>query len=72
VPRLLPTLIALLIAVGTGGQRVSAQVSARPRSKEDDRVKRLEQMTQLARAFKVVAIEGNDRTPLQLATNPLH
>jgi hypothetical protein len=59
-------------ATALKGTHATAQESARLIPKDDDRAKRLEQTRQLARGFKVVAIEGNDRTPLQLAAGPLH
>jgi len=70
--RLLLTSVAFLLAHPVNEQSLRAQDSARPASKDDDRAKRLEEMRQLARAFKVVAIEADDRTPLQLAPDPLH
>jgi hypothetical protein len=70
--RLLPTIVVLFLAQPVNQQWVRAQDSASPASKDDDRAKRLEAMRQLARAFKVVAIEGDDRSPLQLAPDPLH
>jgi hypothetical protein len=70
--RLVLTFVVLLLAHPVNKQWVRAQDTARPVSKDDDRAKRLEEMRQLANAFKVVAIEGNDRTRLQLAPDPLH
>jgi hypothetical protein len=70
--RLLLTIVVLLVAHPVNKRWVRAQDSARPVSKDDDRAKRLKEMRQLANAFKVVAIEGNDRTSLQLAPDPLH
>ncbi len=40
--------------------------------KDAETAKRLEAMRDLARAFKMVAIEGDERSPLQLAQAPLH
>jgi len=71
-PGLLLTFALFLAAHAESGRWAIAQDSARPKPKDDDRAKRLDQMRQLARAFKVVAIEGNKRTPLQLAIDPLH
>ena len=65
--------LALVLAANAcNGARCYSQESAGSASKDDDRGKRLEQMKELARAFKVVAIAGNDRIPLKLAPEPLH
>jgi hypothetical protein len=71
--RSLLTAITLCFAAhAVTGRWATAQDSAVPTEKTDNRAKRLEQMRRLARAFKVVAIEGNNLTPLQLAIEPLH
>jgi hypothetical protein len=72
VPRLLQAFVALLIVLGAAGHRASAQGSARAAPKHDDRAKRLDEMRQLAREFKVVRIEENNRVPVELALDPLH
>jgi hypothetical protein len=62
----------VLLAHLVSKQWVRAQDTVHSAPKDDDRAKRLEEMRQLARAFKVVAIDGNERTPLSMAPEPLH
>ncbi len=71
--RLIPALVALLVAVRTDGQRVSAQDSAPAAAKkEDDRAGRLAEMKQIAGSFQAVAIDGGTRTPAAMAHDALY
>jgi hypothetical protein len=71
-PKLLITLTLFLAANAFNGPAANSQDTARLILKDDGPAQRLEQMRQLARAFKVVAIEGENRIPLQLGRDPLH
>ncbi|MFI5457622.1 MAG: hypothetical protein ACHRXM_19440 [Isosphaerales bacterium] len=73
VARLLPTFVALLIAPGPDGHRVSAQDSAPlAAKKEDGRAERLDEMKQIAGSFQAAAIDGGSRTPAAMAHDPYY
>jgi len=63
----------LLILLGACGHRSSAQAPAGPDAKEDDRALQLEEMKEVMRSFKVVAIdEQGKETPAALTEEPAH
>ena len=71
-PRFLPAFVAMLIVLGTTGQRASSQAPDRPDAKVDDRVARLAEMKQIAGTFQATAIDGGTRTRVALVPEPLH
>jgi hypothetical protein len=81
VPRLISAFAVLLVAFGASRQRLSAQdatgpikktTKAQPTAKDDESAIRLEEMTQIAHAFKFVTVDGATRTPAVLVSDPLH
>jgi hypothetical protein len=70
--RLLPTLPALLIVVGIAVNGSSAQDLARPNPHDDDRVKRFDEMKQIAGTFQAAVIDDDKRTPAPLTREPLY
>jgi hypothetical protein len=71
-PRLLPTFVAMFIALGAAGPRASGQAPDRPAANEDDRAARLAEMKQIAGTFHAAAIDGGTRTPVAQVPEPLH
>jgi hypothetical protein len=70
-PRLLPTFVAMFIALGAAGPRASGQAPDRPAANEDDRAARLAEMKQIAGTFHAAAIDGGTRTPVaQVPSGP--
>lgn len=80
--RLLPALIAMLIAAGAAGQRIGVQDSAASAAKDlqktataapkdSAQAKRLDEMRQIARTFQTVRIDQGKRTAIPLSSDPL-
>lgn len=63
---------ASLVALGAAGQTACAQAPAPAAAKEDAQAERRSQMERMAKAYRAVTIEGDKRSPLELASKPLH
>ena len=67
-------LAAMLVVSLAAAQESRGHATDEPAAKTnaDESGKRLEQMKEIARAFKFVAIDGDNRVPLRLEAKPLH
>ena len=55
-----------------GPIKKNAKAPAQPTTKDDESAIRLEEMTQIAHAFKFVTVDGATRTPAERVPDPLH
>jgi hypothetical protein len=69
----LRALFAIVIVLGAFAHRVRGQQAVEPSTKKDDAAAvRLEEMSEIAHAFKFVTVSGDTRTEAKLVPDPLH
>jgi hypothetical protein len=72
-PALISTLVAVSIPLGALARHASDQDPAQSAREANERAERLEEMKQVVRSFKVVAIDDQGKeTPAIIAEEPLH
>ena len=78
VKRLAAAIVLLFLAPGVSRECLRAQDAAgsskkaAPATTDDEAELRMEEMTQIAHAFKFVAVDGATRAPAELMSEPLH